>query len=226
MRDNTTLPSSLRVLVVDDWPDTVETMAALVRLWGHDVRIAHDGGEALDVAAAYHPHVVLLDVSLPGMDGYQVAQRLRRDPGREQPFMVSVTGHGQDSDVQRSLEAGFDRHLLKPVDPDTLHDLLACRRNMQEAETEEAAIAEPAVPPPALPPIPSVIDRAEHRLRSHPYLALKNVSCDFHDGVLILHGWLPTYYLKQLAQAAVMGIEEVQQVRNEIQVSSFFSARC
>ena len=92
------LSTPLRVLVVDDWPDTAESLAVLLRLWGHDVRIAHDGPTALAVAALYRPHVVLLDVGLPGMDGYQVAWRMRNDLRLRETFLVSLTGYGQDSD--------------------------------------------------------------------------------------------------------------------------------
>ena len=132
----TPLSTPLRVLVVDDWPDTAESMAVLLRLWGHDVRIAHDGPTALAVAALYRPDVVLLDVGLPCMDGYQVARRLRNDLRLRDAFVVSLTGYGQDSDLWRSREAGCDRHLLKPVDPEVLERLLASRKEARHEETE------------------------------------------------------------------------------------------
>jgi CheY-like chemotaxis protein len=130
------LSTPLRVLVVDDWPDTAESMAVLLRLWGHDVRIAHDGPTALAVAAFYRPNVVLLDVGLPGMDGYQVARRLRNDLRLRETFLVSLTGFGQDSDLWRSREAGCNRHLLKPVDPEVLERLLASQKEVRQEETE------------------------------------------------------------------------------------------
>src|SRR5215472_10387604 len=117
MRQQTASPP-LRILVVDDYPDLTASMATLLRRWGHDVQTALDGPEALRVAAAYHPDVVLLDVSLPGMDGYQVARRLRDDPSQPRTFVVSVTGYGDEGEAQRSREAGCDGHLIKPVDPD------------------------------------------------------------------------------------------------------------
>jgi CheY-like chemotaxis protein len=132
----TPLSTPLRVLVVDDWPDTAESMAVLLRLWGHDVRIAHDGPTALAVAALYRPNVVLLDVGLPGMDGYQVARRLRNDLRLRGTFLVSLTGYGQDSDLWRSREAGCNRHLLKPVDPEVLERLLASQKETRHEETD------------------------------------------------------------------------------------------
>jgi CheY-like chemotaxis protein len=161
-----TLSSPLRVLVVDDWPDTAESMAVLLRLWGHDVRIAHDGPAALAVAAVYRPDVVLLDVGLPGMDGYQVARQMRNDPRLREAFLVSLTGYGQDSDLGRSREAGCDRHLLKPVDPEVLERLLAARR-------EEAALREtlPAIDHRSLASV-GTVPRTESGLRGKPSLAL------------------------------------------------------
>jgi CheY-like chemotaxis protein len=108
-----------RVLVVDDNHDSADTMAELVRIWGYDVRTAHDGPAALDCARGFRPHVVLLDVGLPGMDGYELARRLRAE-GLAGDLLVSVTGYGQDEDRRKAQEAGFDHHLTKPVDPDTL----------------------------------------------------------------------------------------------------------
>lgn len=122
------VPSPLRVLVVDDWPDTTESMADLLRLWGHDVRTARNGREALGVAADYHPEVVLLDVCLPGMDGYEVARHLRDDLGQDQAFVVSMSGYGPGTESRRSRESGCDLHLLKPIDPDCFERLLTSRK--------------------------------------------------------------------------------------------------
>jgi two-component system CheB/CheR fusion protein len=118
---------ALRVLVVDDCPDTRWSLAALLRIWGHDTRVAGDGPSALQVAATYHPEVILLDVGLPGMDGYEVARRFRRMAGGGRPLIVTLSGYGQESDRRHSLEAGCDQHLVKPVDPDVLSRLLASR---------------------------------------------------------------------------------------------------
>jgi CheY-like chemotaxis protein len=121
-----TMTVPLRVLVVDDCPDTCESIACLLHLWGYDARIAHDGAAALSVAADYRPDVVLLDLAMPGMDGYEVARRLRRCG--EGALLVSVSGYGQDDDLRRAAEAGCDLQWVKPTDPDILRDLLASRR--------------------------------------------------------------------------------------------------
>ena len=114
-----------RVLVVDDNRDAAESLAMLLKLKGHDVRTAHDGPSALDSAAQYHPDVVLLDIGLPGMSGYQVAQLIRGLPGLRNVMLVAVTGYGQDEDRRRAHEAGMDRHLVKPVAPAAVEEVLA-----------------------------------------------------------------------------------------------------
>lgn len=114
-----------RVLVVDDNHDVALTLAALVRHGGHDVRTAHDGPTAIDVAKSYHPDLVLVDIGLPGMDGYEVAQRLRHDVGLSDALLAALTGYGQEEDRRRSLDAGFDQHLIKPIRTETLLNLLA-----------------------------------------------------------------------------------------------------
>jgi PAS domain S-box-containing protein len=106
-----------RVLVVDDSRDIVESLADVLTTNGHEVRTAYDGPAALDaVKEGFHPEVVFLDVGMPGMDGYEVARRLRKLPGVEGAVLVALTGYGQEQDRERSKEAGFDRHLVKPVD--------------------------------------------------------------------------------------------------------------
>jgi two-component system CheB/CheR fusion protein len=114
-----------RVLVVDDNVDAAESVGMILRLSGYDVRCAYDGISALDTAKAYHPDVVVLDIGLPGISGYEVARRLRLDPEFESTPLVAVTGYGQEADRRRSLNAGIDYHLTKPVDPATLQRLLA-----------------------------------------------------------------------------------------------------
>jgi PAS domain S-box-containing protein len=116
--------SRLRVLVVDDNVDAAESLAVMIRLWGHEVHLAHDGRSALAAAAALRPDVVLLDIGMPGMDGYEVARRLRQDPDLGAAVMVAVTGWGQEDDRRRSHEAGFTFHLTKPVDPRLLEEFL------------------------------------------------------------------------------------------------------
>lgn len=118
-------PAGVRILVVDDNMDSAESMALLLSLDGHEVRTAFDGTSALKVAIEFLPRVVLLDIGLPGMDGYEVAQRMRELPELRDTLIIAVTGYGQDDDRVRSKAAGFDHHLVKPVDPETLNRLLA-----------------------------------------------------------------------------------------------------
>jgi CheY-like chemotaxis protein len=114
---------ALRVLVVDDQPDTVDAWAMLLRLHGHAVAVALDGLEALAIADAHGPHVVLCDITMPRLDGYGVASKLRQK-GPARPFLVAVTAHCSDEDRRRCLEAGFDRHLTKPAEPAEVVQLL------------------------------------------------------------------------------------------------------
>ncbi len=114
-----------RVLIVEDNADTAESLAMLLRLDGAEVQIASDGPQALDVVAEYQPTVVLLDIGLPGMDGFELARRLRAHPSTADAFLVALTGYGQADDRSRAQEAGLDHHLVKPVDYTTLRDLLA-----------------------------------------------------------------------------------------------------
>jgi PAS domain S-box-containing protein len=116
----------LRILVVDDNVDGAKSLALLLRLeGGHEVRVAHDGPAALELARDFHPDVVFLDIGLPkGMDGYEVARRLRQQPGLGEALLVALTGFGQEEDRRRSLAAGFHAHLVKPVNPDLLREIL------------------------------------------------------------------------------------------------------
>jgi CheY-like chemotaxis protein len=118
-------PFNLRVLVVEDHADTAASMAALLRLYGHEVDVATDGAAALRIAADRPPDVALLDIGLPGMDGWQVARRLQERAAGKMPLLVAVTGYGQEEDRRRWEQAGIDLHLLKPVNPDQLTTLLA-----------------------------------------------------------------------------------------------------
>lgn len=117
-------PRSRRILVVDDNEDAAEMLALVLRRRGYTVMLAFDGEEALVMAQAHHPDVVLLDIGLPGIDGYEVARRLRTTPMPERPVLVAVTGYGQPADRMRSREAGFDHHLVKPVAMEKLLPLL------------------------------------------------------------------------------------------------------
>ena len=114
-----------RVLVVDDNADAAESLALLLQFAGHDVRVCHEGAAALAEAETFQPEVVLLDIGLPGMDGYEVARRLRAQPDLDKTLLVALTGYGQAEDLCRSRDAGFDRHLVKPADPEVLAAMFA-----------------------------------------------------------------------------------------------------
>jgi CheY-like chemotaxis protein/two-component sensor histidine kinase len=113
-----------RLLVVDDNQDAATSLAMLLRLRGHDVLVAHDGPSALAIAASYRPDAVFLDIGMPSMDGYEVARRLRQQPGMEAVVIAALTGWGQQEDRRRTTEAGFDHHLVKPPDSKILGNLL------------------------------------------------------------------------------------------------------
>lgn len=113
-----------RVLVVDDNQHAAELLAAFLSLRGYEVRIAHDGPEALQVAATGRSELALLDIGLPVMDGYELAARLKELPSLGGARFVAVTGYGQPSDRERSQAVGFDHHLVKPVDPAALDTLV------------------------------------------------------------------------------------------------------
>jgi two-component system, OmpR family, response regulator len=117
--------AGLHILIVEDHPDCAESMAMLLRVYGHEVEVAPNGTAGLDKALFRMPDVVLLDLGLPGLNGYEVARRLSAiRPGRT-PLLIAVTGFGQEEDRQRSAEAGVDLHLVKPVEPVTLRAILA-----------------------------------------------------------------------------------------------------
>jgi signal transduction histidine kinase/CheY-like chemotaxis protein len=113
-----------RILIVDDNEDAAEMLAELLELTGNDLRKARDGVEAVEVASAFRPDVVLLDIGLPKMNGYEVAQKIREQPWGRDMVLVALTGWGQEEDRRRSREAGFDHHLVKPVEPEALLELL------------------------------------------------------------------------------------------------------
>jgi CheY-like chemotaxis protein len=113
----------VRVLVVDDYPDNAESMAMLLRLYGHEAETALAGPAALESARARRPEVVLLDIDMPGMSGYEVAARLRR-MFHGGVVLIAITAHGLEADRRRCLEDGFDRHVVKPADPEKVAEIL------------------------------------------------------------------------------------------------------
>jgi PAS domain S-box-containing protein len=114
-----------RILVVDDNRDSADSLAMVLRLAGHDVRTVHDGRQALVVAGTYRPDLVLLDIGLPGMDGFAVARHMRSQPELAEVVLVALTGYGTEDDRHRSQEAGFNHHMVKPVHFEALKELLA-----------------------------------------------------------------------------------------------------
>ena len=112
------------ILIVNDNVNTARGMARLLQLAGHDVRVAHDGRQALDIARDHGPRFVLLDIVLPGMDGYEVARQLRGDPRHRDVVIIAVSGYSED-DYRNPEEVGFDHHLVKPVNYDALRSIIA-----------------------------------------------------------------------------------------------------
>jgi len=113
-----------RILVVDDNRDAADSLGMLLRMMGNEVHTAHDGLEAVGAAAAFGPDIVLLDIGLPKLDGYEVARRIREQDGGADMLLVALTGWGQEEDRRRSKEAGFDHHMTKPIDFEALRNLL------------------------------------------------------------------------------------------------------
>ena len=113
-----------RILVVDDNEDSAEMMSMLLGAWGQETRVAFDGHQALDMARAFKPEIVLLDLGMPRMDGYETARQLRSEPWAANTVLVAVTGWGHESDLERTREAGFQHHLVKPVSPTVLRTLI------------------------------------------------------------------------------------------------------
>jgi CheY-like chemotaxis protein len=120
--------SSKRILVTDDNKDAADSVATLLRMSGHEVETAYDGLEARQKAEVYKPDIMLLDIGLPGMNGYDVCRSIRQKPWGQAIRIVAVTGWGQDQDRRNAREAGFDDHLVKPVDPKSLRETIAATK--------------------------------------------------------------------------------------------------
>ena len=117
--------SALRILVVDDNRDSANSLAMLLRAMGNEVRTAYDRQEGLDTAQDYRPHVVLLDIGLPKLNGYEACRHIRKQSWGKSIMLIAATGWGQEEDRRKSQEAGFDHHMVKPVNPRVLMKLLA-----------------------------------------------------------------------------------------------------
>lgn len=133
-------PHKLRVLVVDDDLDTVDSTATLFRLYGSDVKTAVRGADAVACAARFQPEVVMLDVGMPGMDGYQTAREIQRLALPRPPVLVAVSGYGDTRARYQAAEAGFDLHLLKPVEPNIFEELQVLVEETERASTERVAL--------------------------------------------------------------------------------------
>jgi len=117
----------MRILVADDNRDAAASLAALLRIVGHDVRTAHNGVEAVGLADEHRPDVIVMDIGMPKMNGYDAARKIRAEPWGKHVAIYAVSGWGQEDDKRLSTEAGIDHHLVKPVEPETLLRLLALR---------------------------------------------------------------------------------------------------
>ncbi len=139
-------PRPLRILLVEDHPDGAEMLASLLGHWGHRVEAVADGAQALDALAAGRPDLVLMDLGLPGMDGYEVARRIREGYGDARgPFLIALTGYGQEEARRKSSEAGFDLHLVKPVDPEELRRVLSRVESIDRSGPAPGLVGDDAV---------------------------------------------------------------------------------
>jgi CheY-like chemotaxis protein len=136
-------PLGLRVLLVDDNRDVAHSTAVLLRAAGCSVDLAYDGEEAIGAVKALHPDVVLLDLGLPKMDGYQVAEQIRADRSNGGSLIIALSGYGQDEHRLRSKRAGFDYHIVKPIEPTALTGLLASLWSCRKPEALAAATHPP-----------------------------------------------------------------------------------
>jgi two-component system, chemotaxis family, CheB/CheR fusion protein len=130
------------VLIVDDNADAANALSSVLTLVGFKTQVAYAAAEALAKAASQHPQIVLLDIGLPDISGHQLAQRLRAEPWGADLQLIAITGWGQEDDRRKSLEAGFDQHLTKPVDPEQLISLIA-RSNRSSATRKSAQLTSP-----------------------------------------------------------------------------------
>lgn len=118
------MPNQHRILVADDNEDSASAMTIILKLLGNEVRTAHDGLEAVKIAEEFRPELILLDIGMPEMNGFDVCRHIRQQPWAGNVIIAALTGWGQDEDKRLSLEAGFNHHLVKPVDPYALETLL------------------------------------------------------------------------------------------------------
>jgi DNA-binding response OmpR family regulator len=191
----------LDILIVEDDSDCATSMARLLRMNGHRVKIAGDGGAAMAEMQTASPDIVLLDIGLPDMSGYELAKELKGRKRPRKPFLIAVTGLAE-ADRRLSAKAGIDLHLVKPVPIGELEDALESARKRLVAALAKA------------------------RLEASPYRSIRSLSCEFEDGVLVVRGQVRSYFQKQLAQTAVSAVAGMAAIGNQIEVlDSFESAR-
>jgi CheY-like chemotaxis protein len=130
----------LRVLVVDDCKDAADTLVILLGLWGYETQVAYDGPTALQIMAAVRADVVLLDIGMKGMDGYDVARRIKGLPGTTNTVLIAVTGWNRNKERHNSEEAGFDYYLIKPVAPDHLQTLLSSLKEQWDTPPDRQTV--------------------------------------------------------------------------------------
>jgi CheY-like chemotaxis protein len=212
--------------VVDDEKDTAETACQLLRLWGNESWAACDGATAVEAARVGAPNVVLLDIGLPDLDGLEVARRMRAQAAAHPPLLVAVTGYGSAADRERTAQAGFDLHLVKPVEPDCLRDLLVTYRRTLRAEQAPAAPptgAAPAVTASGRESVPAdgahpVLTALESEIQRRLGSRVRGLRILVRSGMAVLRGRACSYYVKQLAQHAVMELSALTIHANEIEV--------
>jgi CheY-like chemotaxis protein len=137
---------SLRVFVVDDNRDAADSLAMLLRIWGHEAHVVYDGAGALAVAPGYGPHVLFIDLAMPKLDGYELAQRLRKSFAPQRPFFVAMTGYADAEHQSQAAAAGFNHFLTKPLELDLLQRLLHAMAQGVSRTAEATALGQSAEP--------------------------------------------------------------------------------
>jgi signal transduction histidine kinase/DNA-binding response OmpR family regulator len=205
-----------RVLVVDDNIDAAESLAALLEHDGHEVHVAHDGEQALQAVQRLQPRVVLLDIGLPRLDGYEVARRIRLLPGGEAIGLVATTGWGQQKDRERSHGAGFDHHLVKPVDPDAIRRLIGQLVEMP-AQPQPVALSKPASP---AANAPRVLVADDNDLVRESFVQLLSAegydvqsAVDGLQAVEMAEAWTPDVVLLDIHMPRLSGLEAARRLR-------------
>jgi CheY-like chemotaxis protein len=206
------------VLVADPCRDTVQATTWLLRLWGHDVRGAGSGPEALEAARAYRPDAVLMELGLPRLDGLEVARRLRQQRAFPELLLVAVTGYADEKNRRRSQEAGFDCHLVKPVEPEVLRKLLDPGQREEERVEVRAVRQQPGNGRNGVV-TQDELDRLGAQVQHQLSGRLRDFRLRRRGAGVVLTGRAGSYHAKQLAQHAVMRGTALPILGNEIEVS-------